>query len=152
MIENGIEIDCSIFPASRAHGGIKNFGTAEPAFVEINGVRIKEFPINLFRFFGENIVFSGGGYFRLLPYCIIKHLMRKSKYVMTYFHPRDFDPKQPLINGLSLVRKFKCYYGLRSTLRKLEALVEDFAFMDLKGADAIMDWSNAKVIRLNDII
>ena len=148
MIENGIEIDSSIFPAKRTHGGLRNFGTAEPALVEIDGVRIKEFPINLFQFLGKNIVFSGGGYFRLFPYCIIKRLMRKSNYVMTYFHPRDFDPKQPVISELSLVRKFKSYYGLQGAFRKLENLVEDFKLIDLKEADTLVDWDNAKVIKL----
>ena len=31
---------------------------------------------------------------------------------MTYFHPRDFDPNQPILEGLSLKRKFKSYYNL----------------------------------------
>ena len=84
----------------------------------------------------------------MFPYCIIKRLMRKSNYVMTYFHPRDFDPEQPVISELSLVRKFKSYYGLHGAFRKLENLVEDFKFIDLKEADALVNWDNAKVIKL----
>lgn len=148
MIENGIEIDCSIFPARRAHGGFENFGAAEPALVEINGARIKEFPINLYQFLKKHIIFSGGGYFRLFPYFIIRRLTRNSEYMMTYFHPRDFDPEQPVIKELSLVRKFKSYYGLQGAFKKLERLVKDFKFIDLKEADALVDWNKAKVIRL----
>jgi len=148
MNENGIEIDCSIFPAKRAHGGIKNFGASEPAFIEVNGVRIKEFPINIFSFLGYNMVFSGGGYFRLFPYFITKRLMKKSDYVMTYFHPRDFDPYQPVIKPMPLYRRFKAYYGLKGAFKKLENLVKDFKFISLKEADTLVDWNRVKVITL----
>jgi len=148
LIECGFKIDCSIFPAKRAHGGFEQFGLAEPGFIEVNGLRIKEFPINLYSFWGKNIIFSGGGYFRLLPYWLIRRLMAKSDYVMTYFHPRDFDPDQPLIKDLPLIRKFKSYYGLKGALAKLNKMLEDFHFVDLQEADRLYDWEKAKVIRL----
>ena len=44
---------------------------------------------------------------------------------MTYFHPRDFDFDQPIINDLSKIRKFKSYYGLKNSLGKLEKLIQD---------------------------
>ena len=67
---------------------------------------------------------------------------------MTYFHPRDFDPGQPMINDLSLLRKFKSYYGLKSSMIKLEQLIEDFDFVDLKTAENSIDWTNVKQIQL----
>jgi polysaccharide deacetylase family protein (PEP-CTERM system associated) len=148
LIENGIEIDCSVFPAKRAHGGFEEFGYAEPAFIESHGEKIKEFPINVYSLFGKNIIFSGGGYFRLLPYPVIKYLVQRSDYVMTYLHPRDFDPGQPMIEELSLLRRFKSYYGLKSAYAKLEKLINDFAFVDIRQADAMVEWSQAKVIHL----
>jgi peptidoglycan-N-acetylglucosamine deacetylase len=30
LVEEGFEVDCSIFPAHRAHGGFPDFGTAKP--------------------------------------------------------------------------------------------------------------------------
>ena len=149
MIENGIEIDCSIFPGKRAVGGFESFGATEPCLVEINGARIKEFPISVFPFFGRHVGFSGGGYFRILPYFVIKRIVRRSNYIMTYFHPRDFDPKQPWIKGLPLARKFKTYYGLRGALSKLEWLLKGFEFIDLRQADRLVDWKNAKVVKLD---
>ena len=74
--------------------------------------------------------------------------MSQSKYNMTYFHPRDFDPGQPMINDLSLLRKFKSYYGLKSSMIKLEQLIEDFDFVDLKTAENSIDWTNVKQIQL----
>ncbi|HEU0136186.1 MAG TPA: polysaccharide deacetylase family protein, partial [Flavobacterium sp.] len=111
LLKYGIEIDSSVFPASRAHGGFDKFGSAEPIWIEYNGMKIKEFPINTCRIFGKPIIFSGGGYFRVLPYSIIRGMTQKSPYIMTYFHPRDFDRAQPMAPGLSLSRKFKSYYG-----------------------------------------
>ena len=67
LAEEGIEIDCSVFPAKRAHGGFEEFGYAEPTYINMNGNRLKEFPINLYSLFGKNLIFSGGGYFRLIP-------------------------------------------------------------------------------------
>ena len=148
LINNGIEIDCSVFPAQRAHGGFKEFGYAEPAYIDINGQKIKEFPINIYPILGNNIIFSGGGYFRLLPYSLLKYFMNRSDYVMTYLHPRDFDPEQPMIEGLSLVRKFKSYVGIEGALGKLEKLITDFDFVDLNEADNMLEWSNTKVIKL----
>ncbi|MDA9326040.1 polysaccharide deacetylase family protein [Flavobacteriaceae bacterium] len=148
LLKQGIEVDCSVFPANRSHGGLPSYNYSKPSLLNIDGFELKEFPINLFDFFNTNIIFSGGGYFRLLPYSIIKTMMKQSDYVMTYFHPRDFDPQQPIINDLSLIRKFKSYVGLNSSLGKLENLIKDFDFVDLSQADDNIDWNNVKKIKI----
>jgi polysaccharide deacetylase family protein (PEP-CTERM system associated) len=150
LIENGIKIDCSIFPAERAHGGFQNFGAAEPALIDYLGTTIKEFPINTVSIMRKDMVFSGGGYFRFLPYWLIKRFMQNSDYVMTYFHPRDFDSMQPMINDLSLTRKFKSYYGLETAFTKLEKLISDFDFIDIATANNLIDWNSQKRIRLQN--
>ena len=67
---------------------------------------------------------------------------------MTYFHPRDFDPDQPMIEDLSITRKFKSYVGLKRCMKKLEKWVNDFDFIDLRSADQLVNWDNAPVIEL----
>jgi peptidoglycan-N-acetylglucosamine deacetylase len=148
LIECGIEIDCSVFPAKRAHGGFEEFSHAQPCYIAINGLQLKEFPINLYDRFGMKTIFSGGGYFRLLPYFALDYLSKNADYMMTYFHPRDFDPDQPMIEGLSFARKFKSYYGLKNCLPKLEKLLQNHKFTDLRTADNQIDWGLAKVIKL----
>ncbi|MEQ9423180.1 MAG: polysaccharide deacetylase family protein [Cyclobacteriaceae bacterium] len=148
MAEHGIEVDCSIFPAKRGHGGISDFKHQEPHLIRVNGSIIKEFPINVRSILGKNIIFSGGGYFRLLPYWMIKKLMEKSSYVMTYFHPRDFDPGQPVISDLSTLRRFKSYYGLKSSYEKLKCLLSDFEFVDLSTAEKAIDWRTVRVYQI----
>lgn len=148
LVNQGIEIDCSIFPAKRSHGGFASYGEAQPSIIEINDTKIKEFPINLFKILNKDVIFSGGGYFRLIPYFLLKKMMNESNYVMTYFHPRDFDPNQPIISELSIFRKFKSYYGLSSSFSKLEKLITNFNFIDIRTADSIINWKDATTIKL----
>lgn len=122
----GIKYDSSVFPADRAHGGMKNLGHSEPFYLKTSGGQeILEFPVNVERAIGRPLVYSGGGYFRLMPTWVLLKLFSKSKYVMTYFHPRDFDPDQPSIPGLGAIRRFKCYYGLAGAEKKLHAILRN---------------------------
>ena len=146
--ENGIEVDSSVFPASRSHGGLPSYGVARPSVIEHGGARLREFPINCARVGGMRIMFSGGGYFRVLPYSVIHRWMKQSDYTMTYFHPRDFDPDQPVLPGLKAHRRFKSYVGLRSAFAKLQRLLSDFEFTDLRGAEQALDWSAQPTVRV----
>ena len=148
LAELGIETDCSVFPAARAHGGIPQYGLAKPSILSYNGIKLREFPINTVNIFGKPMVFSGGGYFRLFPYAKIKSWTQKSDYVMTYFHPRDFDFNQPLIPGLSLSRRFKSYVGLKNCQNKLKQWLIDFDFMDLNSAKSLINWDEVPQIKL----
>lgn len=148
LAEQGITHDSSIFPAGRSHGGFPSYSEAKPSIIDMNGYRIKEFPINTTSFMGVKLIYSGGGYFRITPYSFIKNWTKNSQYVMAYFHPRDFDPDQPVIQDLSPIRKFKSYVGLSTCMNKLEKWTDEFQFTDLKGADKSIDWSNTPIIRL----
>ena len=150
LIENGIEVDCSIFPVYRDYGGFSDFGAAQPCWVEYQGSRLREFPMNYARAAGNRgLVFSGGGYFRLLPYPLIRRLFRQQPYVMAYFHPRDFDAGQPMLEGISRWQRFKSYVGLKEACNKFERLLKDFEFVDLREAERQVDWERAPVIRID---
>jgi len=149
LTELGFKYDCSLFPASHDYGGFASYGKGEPAkLVLSNGATLKEFPINIQNVFGKNIVFSGGGFFRLFPYPLIKYWAKSSPYIMTYFHTRDFDPGQPMIDSLPRMRKFKSYVGLSTSFRKFQSFLDDFDFMDVRDADKIIDWTSAREIKL----
>ena len=149
LINNGITHDCSVFPASRAHGGIPSYKLAIPSRLTYNGLELKEFPINTTKLlFNNDWIYSGGGYFRLTPYNLIKYWSSKSDYIMTYFHPRDFDPDQPMIKELSNFRKFKSYVGLKSSMKKLNRWVNDFEFIDIKKADETINWKKVPIVKL----
>jgi polysaccharide deacetylase family protein (PEP-CTERM system associated) len=145
--ECGIEIDCSVFPAHHAHGGIESYGKAEPSIIECNGVRIKELPVGFHTAFGKNIIYSGGGYFRLLPYGLIKKWTREEDYVMSYIHPRDLDKDQPRLEGLSAARRFKAYVGISGAEKKLRQWLTDFEFTDIAEADRTIKWDEVPVFK-----
>ena len=98
---------------------------------------------------GQRLVFSGGGYFRLLPMPVLRQLWRRSDYTMTYFHPRDFEPDQPYLPGLGPLRRFKSYYGLRGAEAKLRAILSEFPFESVASAEKKVDWSAAPVVEVN---
>ena len=148
LYELGITKDSSVFPAARAHGGLTSYNAATPSIIEYNGIKLKEFPINTHGVLGKPFIFSGGGYFRLLPYKTIKNWTNQSNYVMSYFHPRDFDSDQPIVPGLSLPRRFKSYVGIKNCKPKLERWLNDFDFIDLNQADESINWNHVPKVRL----
>lgn len=149
LAELGIEMDCSVFPAARAHGGFPSYKEPKPSIIKYQGIEIKEMPINYSTVFNQPLIYSGGGYFRLFPYLLIKKWTESSNYVMTYFHPRDFDPGQPVIQDLSRIRKFKSYVGINGAEEKLCKWLSDFVFIDIQTADKLIDWEGVPVVNLN---
>ncbi len=150
LIENGITHDCSVFPASRSHGGFLGLPD-KPFILDSNGGYLKCLPMSKLHLMGADVIFSGGGYFRLLSYKIIRKMMLHSDYVMTYFHPRDFDVGQPMIPGLSISRKFKTYVGLKQSLKKLETLIDEFDFSSVMSASSLIDWHKAPRIGVQNL-
>lgn len=138
--ELGFTIDCSIFPTKRDFGGMPDYGASEPRILEHNGYQFKEFPINPATVLGKEIVFSGGGYFRLFPYSLIKRLTASQDYTMTYFHPSDFDPGQPDMSHLSIRQRIKNRIGLKSAYGKYLKYLDDFDFVNLETAIGVIDW------------
>jgi peptidoglycan-N-acetylglucosamine deacetylase len=67
---------------------------------------------------------------------------------MTYFHPRDFDVAQPLIKDLGPIRKFKSYYGLSKSFKKLTRLLSDFTFHSLDEATQSVNWHTSPTFEL----
>lgn len=144
----GIEVDCSIFPALHAHGGFPSYKQPEPSLLRYNGIELKELPISFNTILGKPIIFAGGGYFRLYPYSLIKKWTIESDYTMSYLHPRDFDTQQPMIKELSLLRKFKSYVGLKNSTAKLEQWIDDFEFIDIGTAVKKINWERVPVVEI----
>ena len=152
LADMGFEYDCSLFPAPHDYGGMPSYGDGTPKRIDVgNGVFIKEFPINIQKIAGKNIVFSGGGFFRLFPYWLINNWAKDSDYMMTYFHPRDFDIGQPVVPNLPLMRKFKSYVGIKGAFRKFQKLLDNYDFVNVEEANKNIDWSKAEVLTLKQL-
>lgn len=149
LAKNGIENDCSIFPTTRSFGGFPSFGEAKPTLIRYKDYKIKELPINSATLFGKQIVFGGGGYFRLFPYSVIKKWMNQSDYNITYLHMRDFDYEQPRFKYLSKSRYFKSYYGIRQAYPKFEKMLADFKWISVGQAIQQIDFNAIRELVLN---
>ena len=149
LADLGVKYDCSVFPAAHAHGGLPSYPKPAPGIIEYKGIQMKEFPVGFKTIAGKHIIFSGGGYFRLCPYSLIKKWSKESSdYMMAYIHPRDLDPGQPMLEGLPLARKFKSYVGLGGAGKKLLKWLNDFEFVDVETAAGMIDWKSSPVITL----
>ena len=145
----GFRYDCSVFPSSHEFGGFPDFPLTEPFVISIDGYSLKEFPLNVIRLLGREFVFSGGGYFRVIPYRFIDKWTRQANYVMSYFHPSDFDPDQPRMPQLSWMRQFKNRVCLKGNYEKYKKYLSRFDFCNLKQADALINWSQQKEIGID---
>ena len=72
LADLGIKYDCSVFPAHHAHGGMASYGAPVPSLIKHGKTTMKEFPVTTKTVMGKKIIFSGGGYFRLAPYTLLK--------------------------------------------------------------------------------
>ncbi len=149
LVDLGIKYDCSVFPAHHAHGGMPSFGNATPSIIKHNNVEMKEFPVSAKQILHKSLIFSGGGYFRLFPYPVIRHFADSNKdYMLSYIHPRDLDAGQPILEGLTLTRRLKSYVGLRGAEQKLRQFLSDYRFTDIASASALIDWRSVPVVEV----
>lgn len=147
--ELGIKTDCTVFPTKHAHGGMPSYTNPVPSIIEYNGVEIEEFPVTVKQLGGKNIIFSGGGYFRMFPYQLIKHWSKQADdYLLAYIHPRDLDGGQPMLEGLPITRKFKSYVGTKGAEKKLRRYLTDFTFTDIETARQQIDWTAVPRVKL----
>jgi polysaccharide deacetylase family protein (PEP-CTERM system associated) len=98
---------------------------------------IIEFPISTVKLLGQNVPVSGGGYFRLFPYSIIKRALggineKGQKPFIFYIHPWEIDPEQPRVKGVSSRSKFRHYVNLDKTENRLRKLLKDFNFSSVR--------------------
>ena len=124
--DEGLVYDASVFPVKRARYGIPDAPRAP--YTHPNG--LIEFPSTVGRL-GKLKIPVGGGYFRLFPYALTRHAIRQvnaeGRPAIAYFHPWEFDPKQPRMLG-DRVNSFRHYVGLKHTEAKLRRLCADVSF------------------------
>ena len=128
--ETGFVYDSSIYPFG-LHDvyGIKE---SEPSIHTLpNG--LIEFPMSIMHCCGKRIPFGGGGYFRLYPLAVTRHLISKTNKLgypcMFYIHPYEAGPVIPKIPGLSAYRRFRHYHNCGNGAQRLRKLIRaiDFA-------------------------
>jgi polysaccharide deacetylase family protein (PEP-CTERM system associated) len=144
LAEEGYRYDSSVFASRRSFGGDPNaFPLPHVRLAESRGV--VAMPLRPARAFGRSLIFSGGGYLRLLPTSIITflsdRLAREDAPIIYYIHPREIDLDQPRL-PMPIGRRFRSYVNLASTRGKLETLFRRYQF------DRMIDWIQANETRL----
>lgn len=130
----GLKYDSSVFPIRTPLYGMPK-APRFPYRVSTSHGEITEIPISTLRVARINIPFSGGFYFRALPYPIIKqvtqHLNKKECPVVFYFHPWEFDEHHPIPDCVTLRERLSHYGFLKGNREKFLRLLSDFRFRPL---------------------
>lgn len=132
LIELGFQWDSSIFPVYHDRYGIPASPT-RPYRIRSDGGELLEFPLTTAKLLGYTIPAAGGGYFRLYPYWLSRHLFASAtnhgqRPVIFYLHPWEIDPDQPRVPGASLLSRFRHYNNLERCLPRLRQLIGTFPF------------------------
>jgi polysaccharide deacetylase family protein (PEP-CTERM system associated) len=132
LLEEGFRYDSSTYPILHDRYG----QTTAPRFpYEIwrdGDATLFEFPIGTCRYLGVNIPIGGGGYFRLLPYSLVRLGIQRvndveQRPVMFYLHPWELDAGQPR-PAMDWRRRFRHYVGVRKHAEKIDRLLTHFRF------------------------
>ena len=163
LADCGIENDASIFPTSRDFGGFKDFPQDTPCIISHEGATLKEYPICLTSILRKTMAYSGGGFFRLLPYWLVSKTMKQRDYNICYFHLNDliqyrfeFKSKaeyeknfmEPGTLKNRIVRYVKMNLGKGDAYGKLQRLLSAHEFVNVQEADKMIDWNKVNTITL----
>lgn len=135
LAEVGYTYDASIFPVRHDRYGI----AGAPRHVHVRDAgsrRIAEWPGSTVRVGGVNLAFAGGGYFRLLPYPVVRWALRRLNQAerqpaIFYVHPWEFDERQPR-QPLPLLSRVRHYRNLKHTAARFDRLLAEFAFAPVR--------------------
>jgi polysaccharide deacetylase family protein (PEP-CTERM system associated) len=127
LAEMGFVYSSSVLPAKNPLYGWPDFGRE----IKIMNNKIWEVPISVFRSQLISFPFAGGIYFRLLPFCFSRCLIRKTwkrdQAVIGYIHPYDIDGEQeyfmhPELNNNKLYNKLM-YVNRNKLLNKFDKTI-----------------------------
>lgn len=137
LISLGFRYDSSLFLTfvNKRYSKIGNIQLPGASVFELK----KEFyqvMLSNFNFGGLKLPWSGGFYFRFIPYNIfrfgIHRILKKRNVFLFYIHPWEFDPDQPKVKKIKMNYKFRHYSNLEKTEKKFKRLLNDFNFFPIR--------------------
>lgn len=143
LLQNGIRISSSIYGAKTWKGEKL---PRQPFLWKTKIGNLLEFPLIATRWGGVPVHTNGGGYFRILPYPLLKLFLLAKDYNVFYFHPRDFDIQLPKSKYLPFYRNLMGRLGNRTTAHKIKRLTEKISFISIKQAAAQLDYATLRGI------
>ncbi len=136
LARNGFAYDSSIFPFKTFLYGIPT-APRVPFRIRIGGTSLLEFPPSVIPVAGATLPFSGGVYFRFLPYAITRRCFssfaeKQETPAVFYTHPWEFDLGAPRVIGLSLLENLIHYAVVSRMQPKLKSFLGDFEFVTFR--------------------
>ena len=135
LVEEGYHYDSSIVPIMHDFSGILD---ANPWIHQLNtsSGQLWEIPPSTCPLALCKIFVAGGGYIRLLPYPLLRRLLRhiesKGHPLILYLAPWELDPEQPRMMSGSLFSQFRHYVNLDKVQARLTHILNDFSFASLQ--------------------
>lgn len=139
LAQEGIRYDSSVVSDPGRKYSVPNFPRGVTRLTT-DGHSVLEAPPSTIRLFGRNRLAAGGSYFRLLPYFLIRRIVRRVNNdglpFVLYCHPYEFSSERLVVQGDARTRsrlaatKMELKYNLcRGTMRlKLAKLLDEFRF------------------------
>lgn len=154
LADLGFEWDSSIFPVYHDRYGIPDSPTRPYLVKTANGRTLQEFPLTTAKLIGYQMPAAGGGYFRLYPYALSRHLFAKATAhgktpAIFYLHPWEIDADQPRVPGASLISRFRHYNNLARCMPRLKALISEFPFDTVSKSLASFNLASTNPIALS---
>ncbi len=140
LIKYNFKYDSSIFPYKTRLYGVPTapLEPYKPSKEDVSKIDpdspIVEFPLTVVNILGKNVPISGGYYFRILPLWFIvggiRKVNREGRPAVFYIHPWETYPATPKV--LPFPQNVRIYHGIKSSLKRLEKLLQRFSFAPIK--------------------
>ena len=131
LAAQGLDYDSSVFPVRTPLYGLPG-ATPTPSLIETAPASLVEIPISTATIAGKRVPFSGGFWFRQLPYAVVRRITQAKNAagepVIFYFHPWEFDPSHPRPDCTTAREHLSHYSRLRGAREKFCRLLGDFGF------------------------
>ena len=131
LLEEGYEYDASLFPVSQHPTYGYPSAERDPHRIRRDGGELVEVPATTLRVGRLTLPASGGAYFRLLPYALLRggleQAARRGAPGMFYIHPWELDDWAPDVSA-PWHQRLRTFAGRRRCWGRLERLHGEFEF------------------------
>jgi len=135
LLEEGYRYDASLFPMKQHPTYGYPGAPRDPHRIQRQGGALEEFPATTLRTLGTDLPASGGAYFRLLPYQLVRAGLRQAAERgapgMFYIHPWELDDWAPEVDAPWL-QKVRTFGGRSRCWNRLARLFGEFEFQSVR--------------------
>ncbi|MEX2048878.1 MAG: XrtA system polysaccharide deacetylase [Gemmatimonadota bacterium] len=131
LLEEGYTYDASLFPVSQHPTYGYPQAERDPYWIERPAGALAELPATTMHLLGSNLPASGGAYFRLLPYALVRaglrQAARRQRAGMFYIHPWELDDWAPDV-AAPWHQRVRTFAGRRRCWARMERMFGEFTF------------------------